>query len=104
MKYFGSIFLQFVSEASILTNSASDVLGMVIEDTPLIIFASEKVMTRHGTVDLNQPISVYEYSITLGWTLKQDIVAVAIIQLEAFLIDSKLVYARNQVPYPLKEL
>ena len=54
-----------------------------------MIFASEKVSTRHGTVDLNQPISVYEYSTTLEWTLKQDIDAVGIIQLEAFLIDGK---------------
>ncbi|XP_071797837.1 uncharacterized protein [Asterias amurensis] len=78
---------QFVLEAPILTDTASDVLGIVVEEAPLMIFASEKVSTRHGTVDLNQPISVYEYSTTLEWTLKQDIDAVGIIQLEAFLID-----------------
>ena len=76
-------------EAPILTDTASDVLGIVVKEAPLMIFASEKVSTRHGTVDLNQPISVYEYSTTLEWTLKQDIDAVGIIQLEAFLIDGK---------------
>ncbi|XP_038063895.1 uncharacterized protein LOC119734461 [Patiria miniata] len=78
---------QFVLEASILTYYASDVLGMVIDNIPLMLFANEKQSSRHGTYDLNQPISVYEYSVQLGWTLRQDISAVGITQMDAFLID-----------------
>ncbi|XP_022093540.1 uncharacterized protein LOC110980838 isoform X2 [Acanthaster planci] len=78
---------QFVLEASILTYEASDVLGLIVKDVPLMLFSNEKETIRQGTVDLNQPISVYEYSIQLGWTLKQDIDAVGVIQMDAFIID-----------------